>query len=101
MNKEKQLRWQKRVAVLDEVMVKRFGRKLKKGDVIVFENPDEFYACKVAKLYDDYFNYPVIGTDVFRVTASELRSKYWKLVSWPASKYRKIHAKIVKELDLD
>ena len=101
MNKEKQLRWQKRVAALDEVMVKRFGRKLKKGDVIVFESPDEFYACKVAKLYDDYFNYPVIGTDAFHVTASELRSKYWKLVSWPASKYRKIHAKIVKELDLD
>lgn len=101
MNKEKQLRWQKRVAVLDEVMVKRFGRKLKKGDVIVFETPDEFYAYKVTKLYDDYFNYPVIGTDIFHITASELRSKYWKLVSWPASRYRKIHAKIVKELGLD
>ena len=79
MNKEKQLRWQKRVTALDEVMVKRFGRKLKKGDVIVFESSDEFNSYRVVDPFYDYFNYPVIETNRENITASHLRSKYWKL----------------------
>jgi hypothetical protein len=83
MNKKQ--RWDKRVRSLKEVMVKKFGRELKKGDFLSFTNDwDESSSCKVTEVYFDYFNYPVIevdSEDVIQLSMTDLKKGDYRLAA--------------------
>jgi len=82
MNKKQH--WDKRTRDLKEVMIKKFGRELKKGDFLSFTNDwNESSSCKVVKVYEEYFNYPVIDVDnedVVHLSVSDLKKGNFKLV---------------------
>jgi hypothetical protein len=83
MNKEQH--WEKRTKNLKELMIKKFGRELKKGDFLSFTNDwNESSSCKVVKVYGEYFNYPIVDVDnedVVHLSVSDLKKGNYKLVS--------------------
>ena len=83
MNKEQH--WKERTKNLKELMIKKFGRELKKGDLLSFTNDwNESSSCKVVKVYGEYFNYPIVDVDsedVVHLSVSDFKKKSFKLVS--------------------